>query len=70
MRDTDSVRAKTDVAMANEALCKILCHNLYCPIQSTYGLGVGAAFWGKQDVAVEPVSEPAEVDLIEACAWV
>ena len=28
----DSVRAKTDVAMRNEALAKILCHNIACCI--------------------------------------
>src|SRR5262249_6285399 len=30
----DSVRSKTDVAMKNEALAKILCHNICCLIQS------------------------------------
>ena len=29
----DGVRAKTDVAMVNEALCKIICHNICCVIQ-------------------------------------
>jgi hypothetical protein len=66
----DSVRAKTDVAMANEAMCKVLCHNICCLIQSTYELGVEATFWGKEDVAVEPVSTPAADDSIEAYAWV
>ena len=26
----DFVRRKTDVAMTNEVLCKVLCHNLCC----------------------------------------
>jgi transposase len=26
----DSLRSKTDVAMVNETVCKILCHNLGC----------------------------------------
>ena len=30
----DSLRSKTDTAMANEALCKVLCHNLCCLIQT------------------------------------
>ena len=30
----DSLRSKCDVAMINEALCKILCHNVCCLIQS------------------------------------
>jgi hypothetical protein len=29
----DSVMSKTDAAMTNEVLCKILCHNLTCLIQ-------------------------------------
>ena len=65
----DSVRSKTEVAMANEALCKVLCHNLCCLIQSTYELGVGATFWGKEEAAVEPLSEPAEENWIEAYGW-
>ena len=40
----DSLRSKTDVAMVNEALCKILCHNVCCLIQSTHELGVEARF--------------------------
>ena len=65
----DSVRAKTDVAMANEALCKVLCHNLCCLIQSTYELGVEATFWSEEEVAIEPVGEPAETNEVEAWAW-
>jgi hypothetical protein len=36
----DSIRSKTDVAMTNEALAKVLCHNLCCLIQSHYELGI------------------------------
>ena len=43
----DSLRSKTDRAMVNEALCKILCHNICCLIQSAYELGVEAMFWGR-----------------------
>ena len=42
----DHLRSKTDTAMVNEALCKILCHNVCCLIQSTYELGVVPMFWG------------------------
>ena len=41
----DSLRSKTDTAMANEALCKVLCHNVCCLIQSACELGVEATFW-------------------------
>ena len=39
------LRSKTFTAQANEALCKILCHNLCCLIQSAYELGTDATFW-------------------------
>jgi len=41
----DHVRSKTDVAMQNEVLCKILCHNICCVIQAMYELGIEPAFW-------------------------
>jgi len=34
----DSIRSKTPVAMVNESLCKILCHNLACVISAMYEL--------------------------------
>jgi transposase/predicted nucleic acid-binding Zn finger protein len=33
------LRAKTPVAQMNEALCKVLCHNICCVIQSIHELG-------------------------------
>ena len=42
-----SLRSKTFTAQANEALCKILCHNLCCLIQSAYELGTETAFWNE-----------------------
>lgn len=40
----DSLRSKTDVAMANEALCKVLCHNLVVLIHEMHELGIDPAF--------------------------
>lgn len=40
----DSVRSKGDVAMKNEALCKILAHNLCCVIAAWYELGIDPVF--------------------------
>lgn len=40
-----SLRSKTRMAQYNEALCKILCHNICMVIQSMYELGVEPAFW-------------------------
>jgi transposase len=41
----DSLRSKTNRAQINEALCKVLCHNICCLIQSMYELGLKPKFW-------------------------
>ncbi len=41
----DSVRAKTDTAMRNEVLAKVLCHNLCCCISAWYELGIEPDDW-------------------------
>jgi transposase len=41
----DSIRSKTDTAMVNEVLCKILCHNLVVLIHEMYELGIDPVFW-------------------------
>lgn len=41
----DSLRSKGDIAMTNEALCKILCHNLVVLIHEMYELGIDPVFW-------------------------
>ena len=40
----DSVRSKTDVAMVNEVLCKVLCHNLSVLNQEECELGIESVF--------------------------
>ncbi|HEX5735401.1 MAG TPA: transposase [Blastocatellia bacterium] len=42
------VRSKLPVAQTNEVLCKILCHNICCLIQSSYELGTDTTFWGQE----------------------
>lgn len=44
-----SVRAKTPTAQVNEVLCKILCHNICCLIQSIFELGLEPTFWQEQN---------------------
>jgi transposase len=46
----DSIRSKTDVAMTNEVLCKILCHNLVVLIHEMYELGIDPVFWNRTPV--------------------
>jgi len=51
----DHVRSKTDVAMKNEVLCKIICHNICCLIQESHELGIDTSFWAKTSPAQQPV---------------
>jgi transposase len=41
----DSVISKTDTAMVNEVLCKLVCQNLTCLIQEQETLGIAPVFW-------------------------
>jgi len=45
----DFVRARNDVSMVNEALCKCICHNLCCVILSQIELGIEVVFWKPDD---------------------
>jgi hypothetical protein len=67
----DSVRSKTDAAMVNEALCKVLCHNVVVLIQSACELGIAATFWqDRPEPAVSlPIGEESQEEL-EAWAWI
>jgi hypothetical protein len=40
----DFVRSKTDTAMTNEVLCKVLCHNLVVVIHEMAELGITPEF--------------------------
>jgi transposase len=46
----DAVRSKTDVAMTNEAMCKVLAHNLVVLIHEMYELGIDPVFWTESAV--------------------
>jgi transposase len=41
----DSLRSKTDTALVNETLCKVLCHNLVVLIHEMHELGLTPVFW-------------------------
>jgi transposase len=47
----DGVRSKLDIAMKNEVLAKVVCHNLCCLIQSMHEFGVDPSFWAGSPVA-------------------
>jgi len=47
----DHVRSRSDVAMVNEVLCKIICHNICCLIHETHELGIEMAFWAENSLA-------------------
>jgi transposase len=46
----NSLRSKTKTAQVNEALCKILCHNLCCLIQSMFEFQVQPDFWKEEEL--------------------
>ncbi|MFL6336902.1 MAG: transposase [Pyrinomonadaceae bacterium] len=41
----ERLRSKSSTGQVNEVLCKVLCHNVCCLIQSIYELGVEPRFW-------------------------
>jgi transposase len=41
----NTLRSKTHTAQINEALCKVLCHNICCLIQSMFELNLRPKFW-------------------------
>jgi len=43
-----NVRSRTDTAMSNEVLCKLVCHNLCCVIKSQIELGIEPEFWNNK----------------------
>jgi transposase len=49
----DSLRSKTDVAMVNETLCKVLCHNLVVLIHEMSELNIDPVFWAQN--ATKPI---------------
>ena len=46
------LRSKTLTAQINEALCKVLCHNLCCVIQSVHELGIETNFEAELRIAL------------------
>ena len=43
----EQVRSKTRSAQMNEVLCKTLCHNISCVIQSMFELDIKPEFWAE-----------------------
>jgi transposase len=44
----DGLRSRSDAAMKNETMCKILCHNLVVLIHEIHELGIEPVFWPKK----------------------
>lgn len=44
----DHVRSKTPVAMVNEVLCKLICHNICVLIQESHELGIAVGLASKE----------------------
>jgi transposase len=47
----DGLRSRTPTAQVNEALVKVLCHNLCCLVSAIYELGLEPVFWADAAVA-------------------
>jgi Transposase DDE domain len=47
----DGLRSRSSVALVNEALCKVLCHNLCCLVSAIYELGIKPTFWAETPLA-------------------
>jgi transposase len=43
----DALRSRTKIAQTNEALLKVLCHNICCLIQSIFELGLKPKFYAQ-----------------------
>ena len=61
----DAVMSKGDTGMVNEALCKILCHNLTCLIQEQETLGIVPVFW-KDEPKEETDGQPDILPMFQA----
>ncbi len=59
----DHVRSKTDVAMKNEVLCKVLCNNICVVHQSHIELGIESAFW-RDDAKGESAERPDVLPMV------
>jgi transposase len=46
----NSVRSKSDTGQVNEALCKVLCHNICCLVQAIHELGIEPTFDSESDL--------------------
>jgi hypothetical protein len=46
----DSLRSKTDTALVNETLCKVLCHNLVVLIHEMHELKIEPIFWAEKEI--------------------
>ena len=44
----DYLRSKAKTAMINEALCKVLCHNIVVLIHEIHDLAIDPVFWQSQ----------------------
>jgi hypothetical protein len=54
----ERLRSWTETAQINELLCKVLCHNLCCLIQSIYELGTEATFEANNQSASKVIPFP------------
>ena len=66
----DATMSKSAVGQTNEVLCKILCHNICCLIQSHYELGIVPVFREDDPGPAGPAPALGWDDFADAMAWV
>lgn len=49
MKFGERIRSKTETAKINEALCKVLCHNICVLVQSIFEFGLEPVFWKEEE---------------------
>jgi transposase len=54
----DALKSKSDTGQVNEALCKVLCHNICSLVQAIHELGVEPSFGSQGTFGSEPELEP------------
>jgi len=54
----DALKSKSDTGQVNEALCRVLCHNICCLVQAVHELGIEPTFDSGGAFGSEPELEP------------
>jgi hypothetical protein len=54
----DAVRSKSDTGQVNEALCKVLCHNICVLVRAIHDFGLEPTFGSERTLGSDEELEP------------